>query len=147
LNKTFKELNVFKSKLKGKIMSHFSRLKTIVYDLNILKKALTDLNINWIDETKKIKGYKGEIHEVNLIIPQKNNFDIGFNWNGQEYELIADLSFWEQSWSIETFLNKVNQRYAVNKILTETEDQGFKLVNQKNENNGALTLTVERWLG
>ena len=86
-------------------MSHFSRLKTIVYDLNILKKALTDLNINWIDETKKIKGYKGEIHEVNLIIPQNNNFDIGFNWNGQEYELIADLSFWEQSWSIETFLN------------------------------------------
>jgi hypothetical protein len=128
-------------------MSHFSRVKTIVRDLTILKKALTDLNIDWVSDTKQIKGYKGEMHEVNLIIPQNNNYDIGFNWNNQEYELIADLSFWNQSWSVETFLNKVNQRYAFHKILDETEDQGFKIVNQQNQNNGAVTLTLERWLG
>ena len=128
-------------------MSHFSRVKTIVRDLTILKKALTDLNIDWVSDTKQIKGYKGEMHEVNLIIPQNNNYDIGFNWNNQEYELIADLSFWNQSWSVETFLNKVNQRYAFHKILNETEDQGFKIVNQQNQNNGAVTLTLERWLG
>ena len=146
MNKTLLYFLILQSEYKERIMSHFSRVKTIVRDLNVLKKALTDLNIEWITDTKSIKGYQGNSHKVNLIIPQKNNFDIGFNWNGQEYELIADLSFWEQSLSIETFLNKINQRYAFHKILNETEDQGFKIVNQQNENNGTVSLTLERWL-
>ena len=31
-----------------------------------------------------------------------------FSWNGFEYQLVADLQFWQQPWSVELFLDKVS---------------------------------------
>ena len=34
-------------------MSHFSKIKTTLKDLTLLKKALTDLSVNWDTEVKQ----------------------------------------------------------------------------------------------
>ena len=80
-----------------------------------------------------------------LLLPWFYGYDIGFNWNGSEYELVADLSFWQQQWSLETFIDRVSQAYASETILNESTKQGFQTVNEKTNIDGSVTLVLERW--
>jgi Protein of unknown function (DUF1257) len=126
-------------------MSHFSKIKTTLKDLDILKKSLTDLSITWNTDIKMIKGYKNQNEFANLVIKQENNYDLGFTWNGLEYQLIADLQFWQQPWSVELFLDKITQRYAYNSIINITTTQGFQPIEEVTEENGIIKLVLQRW--
>jgi hypothetical protein len=126
-------------------MTHYSHIKTRIQNLEYLEKALNQLCISYKTQTEKIKGYQGQTFDVNLSISQANGYDIGFNWNGKEYELITDLSFWQQKWSVETFMDKLSQAYASETILNESNKQGFQPVKQSNNIDGSITLVLERW--
>ena len=89
-------------------MSHFTKIKTKLYNLETLKRSLSDLNIEWTSEKQEITGYKDQKQVVELVVTQKNNYDLGFKWNGNEYELVTDLMFWKQPYSVDKFLNQVN---------------------------------------
>jgi hypothetical protein len=127
-------------------MSHFSKIKTTLQDLTLLKKALTDLSVSWDTEVKQLKGYKNQTNFANLVISQNNKYDIGFSWNGFEYQLVADLQFWQQPWSVELFLDKVTQRYAYHVILKATKKQGFKAIEEVNLEDASIHLTLQRWV-
>jgi hypothetical protein len=126
-------------------MSHFTKIKTTLTDLNLLKKALDDLSIKWDSDVRSMKGYKNQEHFANLVINQSNGYDLGFTWNGREYQLVADLQFWQQPWSVETFLDKISQRYAYNSIVQTTESKGFQMIQEVNQENGSIKLTLQRW--
>jgi len=66
-------------------MSHFTKIKTKLYNLETLKKSLSDLNIDWTVSNKEIRGYQNTKHDAELVIRQDNKYDIGFKWNGSEY--------------------------------------------------------------
>ena len=126
-------------------MSHFSYIKTRILHLEYLKEALNHLGINFSSDNKTLTGYKTKALRTDLLIPQGNGYDIGFNWNGQEYELVADLSFWQQKWSTETFIEKVSQAYATQTILKESNKQGFESIKQISNRDGSTTVVLERW--
>ena len=42
-------------------MSHFSKIKTTLKDLVILKQSLKDLSINWTVDTQILNGYNNQI--------------------------------------------------------------------------------------
>ncbi len=126
-------------------MSHFSKIQTSLKDLDLLKTALNDLSIHWEPEVNQVRGYKDQTTFANLVIKQVNNYDIGFSWNGFEYQLIADTQFWQQPWSIELFLDRVSQRYAYNSIVNSTSDQGFHTVNETVQEDGSIKLTLQKW--
>lgn len=127
------------------IMSHFSKIKTSLRDLALLQKSLDDLGVRWDENIKSLNGYKSQKCFANLVIKQNNNYDIGFTWNGTEYQLVADLQFWQQPWSVELFLDKITQRYAYNSILKATQTQGFQTVEELTQENGSIKLTLQRW--
>ena len=126
-------------------MSHFTKIKTKLYNLETLKKSLSDLNIVWTVGNKEIRGYQNTKHEAELIIQQENNHDIGFKWNGKEYELVTDLMFWSQNYSVEAFLNKLNQRYAYNSIINVSEKEGFHFTRTETSNDGSIRLVLRRF--
>ena len=126
-------------------MSHFSKIQTSLKDLDLLKKSLNDLSIYWEPELNQVRGYKDQTTFANIVIKQDNNYDIGFSWNGFEYQLVADIQFWQQSWSIELFLDRVSQRYAYNSIVESTSDQGFQTVNETVQEDGSIKLTLQKW--
>ena len=127
-------------------MSHFSYIKTSIREMDLLKKSLTNLNIAWKQEEKEILGYNGQTHNVNLVIPQENNIDIGFEKTSENYyQLVADLSFWDQSSSLEHFLDRLHKEYAITTVLQETKKKGFQTVSQENTQNGEVVIMVERW--
>ena len=126
-------------------MSHFSKIKTSLRDLTLLQKSLDDLGVRWDENIKSVNGYKSQKCFANLVIKQNNNYDIGFTWNGTEYQLVADLQFWKQPWSVDLFLDKITQRYAYNSILKATQIQGFQTVEELTQENGSIKLTMQRW--
>jgi hypothetical protein len=92
-----------------------------------------------------VRGYRGLTSTAEVVIEQKNGYDVGFSWNGTEYELVADLQFWQQAWSVDRFLNKVTQRYAYHTVVNESAKQGFQISEQKQNQDGSLRLVVQRW--
>jgi hypothetical protein len=126
-------------------MSHFTKIKTKLYNLETLKKSLSDLNLDWTVKNKGIRGYQNTTHQAELVILQDNKYDIGFKWNGNEYELVTDLMFWAQNYSVDKFLNRVNQRYAYNSIISVSEKEGFHFNQTETSEDGSIRLVLRRF--
>jgi hypothetical protein len=126
-------------------MSHFSNIKTEIRNLDSLKSALVDLGVDWKAGPTTVRGYQGQTHSAEVVIEQENDYDIGFRWNGHEYELVADLQYWQQPWSVQGFINRVGQRYAYHTVVNEATKQGFQVAEQTNNEDGSVRLVVQRW--
>jgi len=126
-------------------MSHFSNIKTQIRNLTSLEAALSDLGIDWKAGPQAVRGYQGQTKTADVVIEQDNGYDIGFSSNGQEYELVADLQYWQQAWSVEGFLSRVTQRYAYHTVLSETAKQGFQVSEQQKNEDGSIRLVLQRW--
>ena len=126
-------------------MSHFSKIKTKLYDRNILKKSLSDLKLEWTEQNQQIVGYQKQTHDAEIIVKQSNNYDIGFKWNGVEYELVTDLMFWAQPYSVDKFLNQINQRYAYNSIVQVSERENFNFTQSENSQDGSIRVLFTRY--
>jgi len=64
-------------------MSHLSKITTQIYDLKLLKNALSDLHLEWKVDSTELSGFQGKIDIVDLVIEQENGIDVGFSWNGK----------------------------------------------------------------
>ena len=121
-------------------MSHFTNMKTSFQNLTYLEKALNKLEIVHTKQETIT-----ELSKSNLIINQSNGYDIEFAWNGDEYELVVDISFWEQPYPVESFIDKVAQQYAGEVIISESQKLGFQAVKYQQNNDGSNTVVLERW--
>lgn len=138
-------------------MSHFTNMKTRFQNLFYLEKALNRLNIKYekqkseknlaianLSDSSKLSS---QTINTNLVIGQSNGHDINFHWNGQEYELIVDVSYWKQPYPIESFIDKIGQQYAGEVIIGESQKMGFQPIKYQQNNDGSNTLVLERWNG
>ncbi|MBD1804601.1 DUF1257 domain-containing protein [Microcoleus sp. FACHB-SPT15] len=126
-------------------MSHFSNIKTQIRNVVSLQAALSDLGADWKSGPRSVRGYQGQTRTAEVVIEQDNDYDIGFSWNGNEYELVADLQYWQQPLSVDGFLNRVTQRYAYHTVMQETAKQGFQVAEQQQNQDGSIRLVVQRW--
>ncbi|PZU95812.1 MAG: hypothetical protein DCE90_11700 [Pseudanabaena sp.] len=128
-------------------MSHFTQVKTQIRSLEPLQTALTALGVDWKSGEAPMRGHQGASAIAEVVIEQENGYDVGFQWNGAEYALVADMQFWQQPWTVESFLNKVTQRYAIATVMSESKEQGFELSEQKVQEDGSVRLVLQRWHG
>tara|TARA_B110000240_G_C13413256_1_gene416164 strand:- start:78 stop:440 length:363 start_codon:yes stop_codon:yes gene_type:complete len=117
-------------------------MKTSFQNLSYLEKALNKLEI--VNE-RQSEGSSIVQQKSDLIINQSNGYDITFSWNGQEYELVVDMSFWEQPYPIESFIDKIAQQYASEVIVSESQKLGFQPVKYQQNLDGSNTVVLERW--
>jgi hypothetical protein len=128
-------------------MSHFSTIKTQLRDLNSLQSALDNLGVTWKAGPHPVRGYRGDRRTAEVVIEQDNGYDVGFSWNGAEYELVADLQYWQQPLTVNRFLSKVTQQYALSSVLATTIEQGFQVSEQQQQADGSIRLVLQRWNG
>ena len=126
-------------------MSHFTNMKTRFQNLVYLEKALNKLDIVHKRQKRNIIDYTSKPYNIDLIIPQPNGYYIEFCWNGQEYELVVDMSFWDQPYPIESFIDKIAQQYAGEVIIGESQKIGFQPIKYQQNEDGSNTLILERW--
>ncbi len=128
-------------------MSHFSQIRTKIRNLSSLQSALNDLGIDWKSGPSPVRGYQGTTETAEVVIEQPNGFDIGFRLNPEtkDYELVADLQYWQQPLSVDGFVNQISQRYAFHTVMEATAQEGFQVAEQKTTEDGAIRLVVQRW--
>ena len=91
------------------------------------------------------RGYKGETIMADIVIPQQNNYDVAFRNNGESYELVTDLQFWQQTMPVDAFMERVNQRYAINNIIDTTGEDGFNVDKVVTSVDGTVTMELSRY--
>ena len=101
-------------------------------------------NLKYCEIVHKKQETATELSKSNLVINQSNGYDIEFAWNGDEYELVVDMSFWEQPYPVESFIDKVAQQYAGEVIISESQKLGFQAVKYQQNNDGSNTVVLER---
>ncbi|MEL6351028.1 MAG: DUF1257 domain-containing protein [Cyanobacteria bacterium J06627_28] len=128
-------------------MSHFSQIKTKLRNLSSLQLALDDTGIRWQAGPKAVRGYQGDTTTADIVIEQENGYDVGFSQSEEtgNYELVADLQYWQQPLSVEGFLNRVTQRYAYHTVLNESAGQGFQVSEKVDNEDGSIRLVLQRW--
>jgi len=57
----------------------------------------------------------------------------------------VDISFWEQPYPIESFIDKMSQQYAGEVIIGESQKIGFQPIKYQQNEDGSNTLVLERW--
>jgi len=119
-------------------MSHFTNIQTCFQNLFYLEKALNKLEIPNFknDQLAKNKG---------LVLPQGENNNITFNWDGEAFALSIDSDYWNQKYSVNHFLARVTQEYATETIVGESQKQGFKPVEIKEHDDNSRTICLQRW--
>ena len=128
-------------------MSHFSTIKTQLKEVKPLIKALNQLGYPIDEEKKFVKGYKSQFTEVDISMDLPGDTKVGFKWdqNSNSYELVTDLDLWKFDLPVERFISKVTQMYAYQTIITKSEEDGYQIVEQKNQNDGSIELVLTKW--
>ena len=128
-------------------MSHFSTIKTQLKDAEPLIKALNNLGYMINQVEKFVKGYKGKVTAVDISMNLPGNTKVGFKWdnNSNAYELVTDLDLWKFEIPVERFISKVTQMYAYETIISKTKEDGYQIVEQKNQNDGSIELVLTKW--
>ena len=128
-------------------MSHFSTVKTQLKKTEPLLKALNHLGYYPDQDKKFVKGYKGKFTAVDISMNLPHDTKVGFKWdsNAKAYELVTDLDLWKYDLPVERFISKVTQMYAYHTIISKTKEDGYQIVEQKNENDGSIELVLTKW--
>ena len=128
-------------------MSHFSTIKTQLKDSEPLIKALNNLGYTINQEEKFVKGYRGKFTAVDISMNLPGDTKVGFKWdnNSNAYELVTDLDLWKFEIPVERFISKVTQMYAYETIISKTKEDGYQIVEQKNQNDGSIELVLTKW--
>lgn len=110
-------------------MSHFSTLRTKITDAEVLKTSLSDLGIT-VKTNADVRGYNGQRIRADIVAELEGEYDLGWSQNSDgTYDLIADLWGVAKKHNQTELINSINQKYAVNKTLSESKQQGLENAN------------------
>ena len=128
-------------------MSHFSTIKTQLKEAEPLIEALNNLGYTINQEAKFVKGFRGKFTAVDISMNLPGDTKVGFKWdnNSSTYELVTDLDLWKFELPVERFISKVTQMYAYQTIISKTKEDGYQIVEQKNQNDGSIELVLTKW--
>lgn len=112
-------------------MSHFSTLRTKITDAVILTNSLRDLGIN-VKNNAEVRGYNGQQVRADIVAVLEGEYDLGWSENSDgTFDLIADLWGVAKKHNQTELINSINQKYAVNKTLSEVKQRGLQNANVK----------------
>lgn len=123
-------------------MSKFVKVKTELRDFSLIQRALDDLKLTYGVNQTYTHLWSGFCGAVPLVVKQPHaTFGFRLNADGV-YEAIGDDM---QLAQIRTTVQQIQQRYAYHKVLTEVEQAGFMLVEERVGKDNVIRMTVRRW--
>lgn len=123
-------------------MSHFTRVRTQLRDMDTVRRALEDLGFE-VEDGTAVRGYMGQREQADLVVQTGSDYNLGFRREGQNILLVAD--FWGLRMDREAFLNRVTQRYAYLTVLEQAGTQGWQSVEEEVQEDGSIRLVMQRW--
>ena len=125
-------------------MSHFTTIKTEIYDLDILKRTLSDLKFEF-QENNKIAGYQGQSERADIVVKISVSSWFGFNKrSGEENYEIRGMSEVLNQKEVKERISLIRTEYAYRKIIHETRKRGFGLVQEERMKTGTIKLVLRK---
>ena len=130
-------------------MSHFTTIKTIIRDRELLCETLRGLHHAFrVGESLAVRGYQGSTLSAEVVVSTGCAYDIGFQRQGdQSYAAVAD---WD--WGVkreaapqfqqDTFLRQVNQAYARCGVVQQAREHGYVIVEDRVLPSGEIEILV-----
>jgi Protein of unknown function (DUF1257) len=122
-------------------MSHFTRVRTQLRDLETVRQALTKLGYSV--HSGEVRGYASARTTADLVVEVGNGYDVGFRYDGKAVTMVGD--FWGLKVKPEEFIGKVTQQYAYLTVMSQAANQGWQVVGEEQQSDGSIKLVVERW--
>jgi hypothetical protein len=127
-------------------MSHFTRIRTKLKDVEVVKKVLRDMGYEPVEDPEGgqviVRGWAGDTRKADMKVA-RGEFDIGFVCSADGFELIGD--FTGMQLSEKRFADDLGRRYAREVVRAGAEAQGFAVVEEVQQADGSVRLVVERW--
>ena len=123
-------------------MSHFTTIKTEIYDLDILIQTLRDLHLSF----KKGGSIPGPQRlNVDIAVSINCHYSLGFSRNQEKkaYEIITSEESARRG-DIKETISRILNGYAYLKVLHETRKRGFALVQEERIQPGTIKLVLRR---
>ena len=124
-------------------MSHFTCIKTKLKERPFLIDALKELDYNVQENHLLINPEDHDHKQWNVEVAISD--EIGFKWNGKEYELVAELDTWDLDVPVSRFIEKVTQQYARATLLDAAKNEGYTIAEEKTSVTYASEVVVTRW--
>jgi hypothetical protein len=136
-------------------MSHFSKVKTQINDIQILKTVLEKFDYVFEEDPNhsgsiKIIGYAGQVHSADLVVKTDNpDYTIGFEKQKDgNYSVVADWygikSIQNKKINETTFKQNIIKHYGFEKVKASLPPH-LKIIESKGEKNQeVLTLKLKR---
>lgn len=133
-------------------MSHFSKIKTNITNLDTLTKTIHQLGFTseLIDNDNSSQYILNNVSNRSLLVYHSENHDKNnpictFVWNQSEYSIVVDIQLWSIGMDFQYFIELLLQKYAYNMIMSRSLTNGFQAVEEKVQNDGSISLTLQRW--
>ena len=124
-------------------MSHFTKLVTEIKNLDLLKKALDVLGMDYVDEKSICRGYSDQVEVDFLIKSPVEGYDIGLIKKDNQWEMVADW-FGMISAGGERLGKKILKEYARQSILEYAGINDYT-VTEKVEEDGSINLILRKF--
>ncbi len=123
-------------------MSKFVKIKTELQDLAMIKQALEDLKLTYRENSRFTHLWSGFHGRLPLVIQHRGvTFGLRQTEEGH-FEFVGDDM---QMAHVRPVMAQIQQRYAYHKVLSQVEEAGFDLVEEKVGKDQVIRLTVRRW--
>lgn len=132
-------------------MSHFTTLETQIKDLACLQETLEELGLSCLQgsEEVKVRGYRGNLTDAELVVRTGLRYDIGVTRNSEgNYEFVADWQMVEPALEMDAteFIKKITRLYTHKKVLKEVKARGYEVAAEETTENQTIKLRVQRWV-
>jgi hypothetical protein len=132
-------------------LSHFTTIETKITDADALKKALADLGYPVVEEGYNLPlyGYQRDRRPQTADIVVRRKYispwsnDLGFKKKGSTYEMI--ISDYDVGLLGQDFIDRLTQRYAYHKILSEAKRQNWAKVKEEKMQDGTIKLLLTKY--
>lgn len=122
-------------------MSHFTRIKTQLRNMETLEQALADLGYE--TEAGAVRGYGDQQADADLVVKTDSEYNVGFKQQDGNITMIAD--FWGLKIDRKAFLNNVSQRYAYLTVKEQADTLGWQTMTEEVMADGSIRLVMQRW--
>lgn len=130
-------------------MSHFTKVKTVIRDQEVLCDALRQLHHQFRQgENLVVRGYQGGSQTAQVVINTGCNYDIGFQRQpDQTFDAVADWNYGvhsnaEQRYRTDAWLAEVHQKCAQLAIHEQVKAIGYTVEEERVLSNGEIELVV-----
>nr|ARW64902.1 hypothetical protein [Polysiphonia sertularioides] len=127
-------------------MSHFSKIKTSITNLRILKKSILDLGLKYINSGEySLTHCKAGLFVYDHSTTIQDTPFISFEWVNNDYTMVVDLDLWRLDVDFNYFTDRLFPQYGYNIVIDNGSFGGFHKAIESFVEDGSIKVTFKKF--